>query len=154
MTIIDLMHEPQHIPILAAWHHQEWAHLNPGASLEKRIQKMQAYLSDEWLPSTYICKRGGQLIGSAAVVACDMDSRPELTPWLASVCVAPTFRCQGVGSKLVQHAMHQARQVGVGKLFLFTPDQERFYQALGWTTIAEEIYRDCSVKVMQAVLND
>lgn len=154
MKIIDLLHEPHHIPTLAAWHHQEWAHLNPGGSLEKRIEKMQAYLSDEWVPSTYICKQGGQLLGSAAIVACDMDTRPELTPWLASVFVAPLFRRQGIGSKLVEHVMHQARQNGVGQLFLFTPDKERFYQALGWTTIAEDVYRDCAVTLMHVVLID
>ena len=53
-NIIDLSSEPQHIPVLAVWHHQEWAHLNPGGSLEKRIKKMQAYLGDELLPSTFV----------------------------------------------------------------------------------------------------
>lgn len=30
-------------------------------------------------------------MGSAAIINNDMDTRPELTPWLASVFVAPAY---------------------------------------------------------------
>ena len=39
-----------------------------------------------------------------------MDTRKELSPWLASVFVAPEFRKWGIGSKLVLHVMEQARE--------------------------------------------
>lgn len=154
MNIVDLSHEPQHIPTLAAWHHREWAHLNPGDTLETRIVRMQRYLSGALLPSTFVCKHDGQLAGSAAIVACDMDTRPELTPWLASVFVAPPFRRQGIGGSLVRHVMMQAKQAGMQKLYLFTPDQAVFYQKLGWRMFAKEVYRGCEVSVLQVVLQD
>lgn len=152
MSIIDLSRELQHIPILASWHQQEWAHLNPGSSLENRIDKMQAYLSTALVPSTFIYKQNEQLAGSAAIVACDMDTHPELTPWLASVFVVPHWRRRGIGAQLVKHVMWQARQAEISALYLFTPDQAAFYQKLGWSIMAEEVYCDCAVTLMQARL--
>lgn len=150
--IFNLSEQPEHIPTLAEWHHKEWAHLNPGGTLEKRIEKMQGYLGNELVPSTFIYKQEGQLAGSAAIVISDMDTRPGLTPWLASVYVAPQFRRQGIGSRLVGHVMSQAREAGVEKLYLFTPDRADFYRKLGWTAIAEEMYRGHEVTVMQVCL--
>ena len=50
-----------------------------------------------------------ELFGSAAIIEHDMDTRMELSPWLASVFVAPEFRKRGIGSKLVTHVMEQAK---------------------------------------------
>ncbi|PPD35789.1 MAG: GNAT family N-acetyltransferase [Methylomonas sp.] len=152
--ILNLSQESQHIPTLAAWHHQEWAHLNPGGTLEKRIAKMQTYLDVALVPSTYIYKQDDQLAGSAALIACDMDTRPELTPWLASVFVSPPFRRQGIGSALVRYAMLQAKLAGLDTLYLFTPDQAGFYAKLGWQTLSEESYRGCDITLMHVHLAD
>lgn len=154
MTIINLSQEPHHIPTLAQWHQAEWANLNPGQTLEHRIEKMQNYLSNQFVPSTFIYKHEGQLAGSAAIIQSDMDTRPELTPWLASVYVAAEFRRRGIGGKLVEHVMRQAKAAGIAKLYLFTPDQADFYKKLGWTAMGEETYRACPVTVMQVLLND
>lgn len=152
MSILNLTDVPEYIPTLAEWHHHEWAHLNPGRTLEKRIESMQGYLGEDLVPSTFIYKHDGQLAGSAAIVVCDMDTRKDLTPWLASVFVAPMFRRQGIGSKLVRHLMLQARQRGIASLYLFTPDQVRFYQKLGWSVLTTDTYHGCPVTVMQACL--
>lgn len=152
MAILNLSEEPEHIPTLAQWHHTEWANLNPGGTLEKRIEKMQGYLGGDLVPSTFIYKYQGQLAGSAAIVESDMDTWPELTPWLASVYVAPEFRRQGIGSRLVRHVMLKARDAGVDKLYLFTPDRADFYRKLGWTKVAAELYRGHEVTVMQVCL--
>lgn len=154
MNIITLSAEPEHIPTLAQWHHAEWAHLNPGCTLEKRIAKMQVYLDSELVPSTFIYKHEGQLAGSAAIIQSDMDTRQELAPWLASVYVAPDFRRQGVGSKLVAHVMLQAKAAGIAKLYLFTPDRAEFYKKRGWTIMVEEQYRGHHVTLMTAFLRD
>jgi len=154
MTIINLSQEPHQIPTLAQWHQAEWSNLNPGQTIEQRIERMQAYLGNKLIPSTFIYKHEGQLAGSAAIIESDMDTRLELTPWLASVYVALEFRRQGIGAKLVQHVMLQAKTVGVTKLYLFTPDQVDFYAKLGWTAMDDEYYRDHRVTVMSVSLND
>ncbi|NOU13132.1 MAG: GNAT family N-acetyltransferase, partial [Methylococcaceae bacterium] len=82
------------------------------------------------------------------------DTRPELTPWLASVFVAPKHRNNGVGSQLVKNVMQQAKEAGINELYLFTPDRETFYQKLGWSVLAKEDYRGHAVTVMSVKLSD
>jgi N-acetylglutamate synthase-like GNAT family acetyltransferase len=83
-----------------------------------------------------------------------MDTKPELSPWLASVYVLPEHRQKFIGSNLVLHIMNQAKKAGIETLYLFTPDKEHFYQNLGWQTVSEEIYRGHLVKVMQVNLGE
>jgi N-acetylglutamate synthase-like GNAT family acetyltransferase len=153
VEIIDLKTEPHHIPVLATWHHNEWSSLNPGQTLKQRIESMHAYLSDELIPSTFIAK-DTHLMGSAAIIENDMDTRSELTPWLASVYVAPAFRNQGIGSRLVEHVMEEARKAGIRELYLFTPDRVSFYEKLGWRVLNEEEYRGHWVTVMSIKLSE
>jgi GNAT superfamily N-acetyltransferase len=151
MQILDLKNEPWHISTLAHWHHHEWSSLNPGRTIDQRIEYMQSYLSDDLVPSTFIAK-GPHLMGSAAITDHDMDTRPQLTPWLASVFVAPEFRNQGVGSHLVKHVMQKAKDTGIETLYLFTPDRASFYEKLGWKILDNEEYRGHAVTVMSVKL--
>jgi len=152
MQIVDLKNEPKHIPQLAKWHHHEWSSLNPGRTLEQRIEYMQSYLSDGLVPSTFIAK-DTILMGSAAIIVSDMETKPELTPWLASVFVRPDCRNRGVGSLLVQHVMQQAHMAGIGQLYLFTPDRASFYRRLGWHRLSEEQYCGHQVTIMSVELD-
>lgn len=151
MQIIDLKLEPHHIPVLANWHHREWAYLNPNGTVEQRAEKMRRYLTDDILPSTFLAKED-ELLGSAAIIEHDMDTKLDLSPWLASVFVAPEHRCKGVGSKLVLHVMEKAKEAGKHVLYLFTSDKEEFYRKLGWYTISKETYRGHMVTVMKVNL--
>lgn len=147
LTILNLNTEPQHLNTLANWHHQQWSYLNPGESINDRINKMQPCLNSNLIPSTFIAKDKA-LLGSAALVANDMETYPQLSPWLASVYVAPAHRNKGIGTKLVHHVMQQAKHHALSELFLFTPDKTDFYKRLGWKVIKEESYHGEKVSIM------
>jgi N-acetylglutamate synthase-like GNAT family acetyltransferase len=149
---INLKDEPEHLATLARWHHHEWSFLNPGETLKDRMLRMQPYLNTDFIPSTFIAK-DKSLLGSAAIVMNDMDTRPQLTPWLASVFVTPENRRHGIGSKLVSHVMTQARHQGIDTLYLFTPDKQNFYAKLGWTIKSIEQYQGYEVSIMQTRLD-
>ena len=153
MKIIDLKFEPHHVPVLAGWHHGEWSYLNSNGSVEQREKDMRLHLTDDLVPSTFVALEE-RLLGSAAIVENDMETRPEFSPWLASVFVSLENRRKGVGSKLVIHVMEKAKEAGIPVLYLFTPDKEGFYQKLGWNTISKETYRGHLVTVMQVNLID
>ncbi|MDX1692487.1 MAG: GNAT family N-acetyltransferase [Ketobacteraceae bacterium] len=158
--IVDLRECPELTPEIARYHHDEWGELNPGQRLEDRVRAMEVYLENKLIPTMFVmllrekgdAEQPVRFAGTAALIACDMDTHPELSPWLASVFVLPEYRRQGIGSALVEHAMAQAGAGGIGELFLFTPDQEAFYQRLGWHKSSSERYRDIYVSVMQARL--
>jgi len=153
LQLINLKDQPQHIESLAHWHHSEWSHFNPDENIAQRVTRMQTYLNDNFIPSTYIAF-DKELLGSAAIVKNDMDSKPELSPWLASVYVNSEHRNKGIGKKLVEHLMHQAQLNDIDKLYLLTPDQKKFYQRLGWQSISDEKYHGSDVTVMQISLNN
>jgi N-acetylglutamate synthase-like GNAT family acetyltransferase len=147
MKIVNLKEEKKYLDILAEWHHKKWAYLNPNLSLYDRHKKMENHFSNEFIPSTYVAIED-ELLGSAAIVENDMDTKQELSPWLASVFIYPNNRNKGIGSKLVEHVMKQAKSNGLKKLYLFTPNKENFYLRLGWQTIERTKYRNEKVVIM------
>lgn len=149
MHISYLAEHPHLIPTLAGWHHAEWAHLNPGDTVEARISRMQRLLAKEQVPTAFVALEGETLLGSASLIDNDMDTRKDLWPWLASVYVAPEYRDRGVGSALVQRVVDEARALGVETLYLFTPDRESLYARMGWKVIERTEYRGEQVVVME-----
>ncbi len=150
--IVNLRKVPQHLETLARWHQKEWDYLNPNGSLSKRMLEMQNHLNSDFIPTTFVALNN-ELCGSAAIIEHDMSTRTELGPWLASVYVSPQFRKKGIGTKLVRHATKQAKDQGLSKLYLFTPDQENFYYRLGWSFFEKTSYQNHNVTIMYVDLN-
>ena len=81
---------------------------------------------------TFVLFDGGQPVATAGVVRSDLDTRPELTPWLAGLFVAPEFRRRGHATALVRRAEAFARVRSVPVLWLYTAKAESLYARLGW----------------------
>jgi GNAT superfamily N-acetyltransferase len=75
------------------------------------------------------------LLGSVSVLDEDASAFRDLSPWLASLYVAPPARGRGLGAQLVRAAVDYARGQGVPRLYLFTPDRAAFYARLGWSLL-------------------
>jgi|TARA_B100000315_G_scaffold76402_1_gene69872 N-acetylglutamate synthase-like GNAT family acetyltransferase len=148
MKIDTLSTHRNFIPILSQWHHEQWSYLNPSRSVEDRIEEFQQETARKEIPTTFVAMSGNVLLGSASIVAHDMDTRMHLTPWLASVYVTPRHREQGIGSELVKRTVEEAKELGVKTLYLYTPDRERFYKRLGWSVLELEKYHGENVVIM------
>ena len=142
-----LADHPEVVPAVAGWLHAEWGHL-PGASLENRTLQIEAQAQHRAIPCAFVAFDDSRPIGSASLVASDMRSHPDWTPWLAAVYVAPPVRGRGVGSALSLRVAQEAHALGYEKLFLFTPSQQRLYARLGWRELATEFYNTRQVTVM------
>ena len=152
IEIVDLKDSADCLPTLALWHQGEWSDLNPGETIQHRIERMQLYLDDNFIPSTFVAK-DKTILGSASIVSNDMETRPDLSPWLASVYVAPEHRQNGIGRLLVLHVMSRAKTEGINKLYLFTTDKKGYYQKLGWDINSIVQYHGHEVTIMQTTLN-
>jgi len=141
------------LPALAQWHHREWAHLQPGESLEARLARLRGNCQRGQIPTAMIAYDGDILFGSAMLVAHDMDTRMELSPWLAGVFVVPVYRKRGIGAALVGRVVAEARTIGVRRLYLYTPGVADFYARLGWSLLERTVYRNTGVSIMSYALD-
>lgn len=77
----------------------------------------------------------GEPIGTASLTSHDLDERPELTPWLAGMYVAPHARWQGYAMRLISTIDEQASAGSIAALWLYTNTAERIYAGAGWETV-------------------
>lgn len=134
--------------MLAEWHHGEWAYLRPGDTVESRVLRLRAACGRREPPATFVALADGQMLGSAMLLVHDMDTRPDLSPWLAGVFTAPGYRGRGIATQLSRHVIRHAAELGFGRLYLYTPTAENFYARLGWNVVERARYRDTAVTVM------
>jgi len=151
MRIVNLNDEPWHIARLSQWHHREWVHFYPDEQVADFARELDACRGEQLVPSTFIAT-DGRLLGSASLLAADLPTHPELSPWVASVYVRRAARGGGVGSALIRHIMDVATCGGLSSLYLFTPDRVELYQRLDWVEIGREVYQGIPVTLMQVDL--
>ncbi len=152
IEILPLGERPGCIEQLAQWHFAQWGSINPASTVERRIDRLQGHLQGGRVPQTFVAVDGDRLLGSASLVAADLPSRDDLSPWLATVYVDPPFRNRGVGAALVQRVAQEAQLLGFPMLYLFTPDRAAFYAKLGWQVVERDEWNGCEVTVMELPL--
>ncbi|MBW2091602.1 MAG: GNAT family N-acetyltransferase [Deltaproteobacteria bacterium] len=136
------------IGTLAKWHYDAFNEHNPVDSVERRIDFLRKQAGSNQIPMTLVAFSGQTPVGSASIIDHDMDTRPDLSPWLATVCVGPEYQNQGAGSALVKRAVEEAKRLGLKTLYLFTWDKENLYARLGWTVFERTEYRGEQVVIM------
>jgi N-acetylglutamate synthase-like GNAT family acetyltransferase len=87
-------------------------------------------------------------VGTASFVINDLPSRPDLTPWLASVLVRPQFRGRGYSVPLIQQVEAVAAAASVPTLWLYTWSAEPLYARLGWQRVGVERDADRDIEVV------
>ncbi len=148
MTIIPLADRPEVIPTLAQWFHDEWSGFD-GRSVETVAQQLQSNLNRDSIPITFLAVSGAELLGTISIEVSDLPPRDDLSPWLASLFVAPQARRAGVGSALVRHVLDFARTRGLAELYLWTPGSPEFYARRGWTVFDRMQYARQPITLMR-----
>jgi len=123
----------------AAWRYQAflksygYSLLDSGAQLAKLAAKPDEY------ETALIASVEGRLAGICLLVLQEFEPLHDVSPWLASLYVAPEYRKRGVARKLVAAIEEQARKHGVARLHLYTGDAEAFYLKCGWSLAEQSI---------------
>lgn len=154
MKIDYLGNHPKHLPELAKLHYDEWRHFSPEKTLDDRVIKLRAMAQSDDVPFMVVAVDNGRLIGSASLVLEDMQTRKDLSPWLASVFVKPEYRNSGIATSLVRHIENVAVGLGIEKLFLYTEHARDLYVKLGWSDIEQCEYQGVNVAIMFKELPD
>lgn len=74
----------------------------------------------------------------------------NLTPWLCSLVVSPSYRNCKIGETLINIIKQQAENLGHDKLYLLAFDAKltHWYKRLGWETVSMDNYSHYPVIIM------
>lgn len=136
LSLTTIAARPDLAPVVARWIWEEWGRPN-GRPIERTLGRVASRTAQVGLEQCFVVLEGDTPAGTASLVAEDSDSRPDLTPWLASVFVDPAFRGRGHARVLVTAVESAARGAGVPTLWLFTETAASLYAALGWIPAGE-----------------
>jgi len=141
---------PEHLGTVAQWIHEEWWSEKPGHTVETMAARLGEARDRNAVPLSLVALHAGHPVGTVNLVANDNEGRPDLTPWLAALLVAPEHRGQGVGSDLVRSVVGEATRLRIRQLYLGT-DTPEYYARLG-AEMYEEVSSDyCIMSIKTGV---
>ncbi|WDZ75564.1 GNAT family N-acetyltransferase [Ensifer adhaerens] len=104
---------------------------------------LQQSLAEEAESLCLVAHVEDRFVGTASVIASDLEERPDLTPWVAAVWVDPPFRGAGIGGDIVLKAAHAALDTGAEAVHLCAlPGKRAFYERLGWRLDEKDVGTD------------
>lgn len=148
VTVDYLKNHPRFVPEISKYFYKEWSYLCPERDLQRFENSIRSRLNVDRIPLALVATGNGLFCGTVCLKEFDMDTRNELSPWLAGLYVKEEFRKRGLGRLLVESVTGLAAQMGIGELFLYTPSAEDFYRRLGWSAMCRERYRGTPVYIM------
>jgi GNAT superfamily N-acetyltransferase len=151
VVIRDMADFSDWLPTISVWFHGEWPQLLGGqtpADIEKRIA---GWLARDSIPTALVAVVGGEVVGTVALKDRELEQFGEV-PWVAGLFVVPHFRQCGIGAQLLRAAEKKAVAMGMHKLYLYTPQAQRFYATMGWKPQQEVVLPSGAVTVMEKVL--
>ena len=155
IAIDYLANRPEFLEAVAQLSWKEWQEIyqQRGQTLDDCLKNYQERMNSDRLPLTLVAVHGGELVGMVSLKYHDMDTRPDLDPWLGGLFVLPEWRNHGVGTILMRRATEEARRLKVPRLYLWTHSAERLYRKLGWQVVERSDYFGKEAVVMQMDLS-
>jgi GNAT superfamily N-acetyltransferase len=161
IAIDYLVNCPELIDELVRLSWKEWQEIyqQRKQTLEDLLKNYRERMNTDRLPLTLVAVRAGlavncrELVGMVSLKFHDMDTRPDLDPWLGGLLVLPKWRNRGVGTMLMQRATEEARRLNISRLYLWTHSAEGLYHELGWQVVERTNYFGKEAVVMQIHLN-
>jgi len=154
MEIRFLKEYPDSVLLIAQWYYAEWQAIYEasGMSLEDVKKTIEERTNTDKIPLAVVGLDAGRVIGTGCMKAHDMETRMDLTPWLAGIYVERNQRCKGHGSMIVRTLEDIARKLGIPRLYLYTPQSVTFYERLGWGKHEIATYKGQHVTIMERIL--
>ena len=96
---------------------------------------LRELLGGDGFETAFVARDQSLPIGSCLLVRNEIDPAHDLTPWLAGLVIHQDHRGRGIGTALVRAVETHAASTGVVRLYLYTWQARRFYEALGWLEV-------------------
>lgn len=149
--IVAVSDRPDLAPVIARWRVDAFfAHLG-GYTVEEMTALILA--PPVGPKETFVLFDGDQPAGTAGLMRTDLETRPDLTPWLGGLFVEPAFRGRGHATALVQRVEAFALAASVPILWLYTLTAEPLYLRLGWQRVGVGQENGQAVVLMRRILS-
>lgn len=151
LEIRELVDDPELIRLTVDWHLPEF---DPGGDVGMWLRAREHEARGDGVPNAWVAFVEDVPVGCVSLIAHNMDTHLELSPWLAALFVLPDHRGLGICSALVRTCEEEATALGTRTLYLFTSQAHDFYQRLGWVDLAEDHYEGERVTIMSRALQN
>ena len=149
VAIDNLADHPDLVPVIADWLCAQWGEWAGRPSVQDWIPRIQRRLNRDRIPLTLVAMSGDVPVGTAALVECDLPTRPQLYPWIAAVYVVPETRGRGIGTALIRQLLKECQRLKVEELYVFNSRERNLYTKLGWAVIEVSEYRGETIHIMK-----
>jgi GNAT superfamily N-acetyltransferase len=130
-----LSDQPLHIAEVSRLWYAEWGNKADPMGEEQQLNSVMAKANRGSVPFILIAIIANTLADTAPVFAKDLDSRPDLTPWLAAVVTKAAFRIQRVAEQLIGTAASECHRLGYERIYLRTEVADNYFAHRGWSRI-------------------
>ena len=114
-----------------------WLGIKNNESIEEIKCTFEHSLCKNKLPQTFVALIDGEPAGMYQLsMSDDLNSRPDLYPWLINVYVDEKFRGRNVARELMNTVKENAKELGLTELYLYTK-HIGLYEKFGWKFIEE-----------------
>lgn len=151
-SIVSTHDHPELVPVTGRW---RWLGFfkERGIGLPEVLQyEHQRASSRERFPRTFVLLEDSEPVGMVTLAENDLESRPDLNPWLADLYVAEPFRGRGHGLRLVQGLEAKATDMQIERLWLFTSGAAGLYAKADWTAVETVTREDDAITIMTRTL--
>lgn len=129
---------------LCEWNYNWWGIRN-NDSFEAVKCYLEHSLCKDRIPQTYVALVDNQPVGMYQIsMSDDLETRPDIYPWLVNVYVDENFRGKGICKEMMNTVSENAKKMNLTELFLYTK-HIGLYEKFGWKFVEEvKTYRNDS----------
>lgn len=153
MKIDYLADHPAFIPALSGWFLREWRDFYGDGTWEDVAETFYRRLNRGRIPLALVAFEGEQPLGTVSLLEESVGTRERLTPWLGGLYVREGRRREGIGTRLIEAGVGEARALGVGQLFVGIRRAEDYYSRLGWGVVERTSVHGEAVTIMRLNLS-
>ena len=149
MKIDYLADHPEFIPALSRWFLVEWRDFYGDKTWEDVAETFYARLNRSTIPLSLVAFEVGRPLGTISLLEESISTRTHFPHWLGGLYVCEGQRRRGIGKRLIEAGVGEARKLGVGRLFIGIRKAEDYYLKLGWQVVERTSYQGEEITIMR-----
>lgn len=138
MKIIRLENDNNEIfEKICEWNYNWWGIKNNRTMEEVKENLRHSLCIKDRMPQTFVALINKVPVGMYQISMCeDLESRPDIYPWLINVYVDEKYRGKNVARELLNTVKDNAKKIGLSEIYLYTK-HVGLYEKFGWIFIEE-----------------